>query len=193
MKKIILLSLILNIIPLTVIGGDCIQEYRDSLKNKNSKYEGDIKVYTNSNLTILTSITAKPHRMNYDMFEEDIIKAVEFKIDPENQEEIRPIVLEQIYNAAYEKYSDVTFQLIQEIILDGFFDKRFCSIFGRSRVPRIQRYVLNQLEKKENTGSVYERNPAANDLDEINKAQSKAIKTQNDEVGKPSESQVIGQ
>lgn len=172
MKKLIILSVILNLISLSAFAEDCLQAYKDSSKEKADNYQRDLDKYNSigrSELRVLVYADSEiPKWDNYNIFEKDIISAVEFDLKSE-KDLSKPMVLDGIYTAAQEKYSGVTYQRIQDIMLKGFLDKRFCSIFGKARVPRIQRYVLNQL-KKESNGSAYVRGPAIYDTKDDDKS-----------------------
>lgn len=153
---------------------DCMQKYKDSLKQKQTRYEKASERYHNNRNSALSASFSRdfgtqvlgsivlqnstaPRKDDYDMFEADIIKAAE--ADLSNFPNLKPTVLEGIYNAAYEQYADVTYQKIQSLIIKGFLDNNFCTLLGRKRVPAITKYVLKQL-KQSSQHSVVVREPA---------------------------------
>ena len=96
-----------------------------------------------------------PSIVDYNMYEKNIILSVEIDLD----KNLPTDTLQYIYNEAYEKYSDVTFKKIQNIMLKGFLEGKFCGILGPKAKNSIKRYVLKQL-KTTSKDSVQVREPA---------------------------------
>lgn len=173
---------------------DCLQSYKDSLKKKNDKHSAATKRYYNNRMSlamngvVLNNYSAPTPP---DKFEADIIKATEVDLDYLKKFNYKkPIVLEGIYNSAYEKYSDVTYEKVQSLIKKGFDEDRFCTFFGKKRVPGIQRYVLKEL-KKESKDSAQVRNPAVINFKEDADSKTYDNKSENEEINKPLEKKGI--
>lgn len=173
---------------------DCLQSYKDSLKKKSDRHSRQVDNYRNRTYTLAThgiSLTNDSWPEAPDKFEADIIKATEVDLEYlERYDYKKPIVLEGIYNAAYEKYADVTYKKIQDLMKKGFNENRFCSFFGKKRVPGIQKYVLKEL-KKESKDSVRSRNPAVINADGNSKVYIPDLESENEEINKPLENKGI--
>lgn len=153
---------------------DCFQSYKNSLAKKDKRFNKELKRYNhNINAALSTGFSNNigaqligsaylqnkkmPRRSDYNIYEEEIINATEFNL--KKQKTSKPKLLERIYNSAYEKYADVTFEKIQNLMKSGFEKNKFCSFFGKKRARGIERYVLKRL-KKESKSSVQVRDPA---------------------------------
>ena len=176
----------------------CLERYKNSHAKKEKRYKKATKRYNDNRSAAISSQfsndfgaqligsaylqhSTPPKRSDYDMYEEGIIKAVE--ADLSKYPSLKPKVLDTIYDAAYEKYSDVTYQKIQDLMLKGFQEERFCNFLGKKRVQGIKRYVLKEL-KKDNLNSAQVREPAV-----INSNESSDSKEfiQDQEINKPLE------
>ena len=185
---------------------DCLQAYQDSLAKKEDKYQKAYERYRQNRNSAQSAIlmdglhgtlsgggligsaylqnTSAPLRSDYDMFERDIIQATQ--ADLSQFISLKPIVLEGIYNEAYERYSDITYEKIQKLMQKGFQDGAFCTPLGKKRVPGIKRYVLKQL-KNENQNSALTREPAVNDSDLTSKEYTVDPVAKDEEINKPLE------
>lgn len=184
---------------------NCLQQYKDSFAKKEKRYSKARKKYhANRNRAVSTQFSndfstrllgsaylqnsSAPSRSDYDMFEGDIINAAE--ADLSKYISLKPTVLEGIYNAAYEKYADITYEKIQALMKKGFEENRFCTFFGKKRVPSIKRYVLKEL-KKESKDSILTRDPAVINFNEDAGAKSYSVEDENEEINKPLENKGI--
>ena len=94
----------------------------------------------------------------YNMYEEKVLAIVDY--DVKSNKSYKPNLLTEIYNQAYEKYSDVTsYQRIQDLVLKGIMDDTYCGFFGKYNESRVTKYVLKNL-KKESGSSAVVRDPA---------------------------------
>lgn len=183
----------------------CLSKYKDSLAKKEARYQKAYKKYKNTTNAATSAIisdsysgaissggllgtiylqkTSAPKRSDYDMFEKDIIKAAE--ADLSKYVSLKPTVLEGIYNAAYERYSDVTYEQIQNLINKGFEQGKFCGLLGKKRAPGIKRWVLREI-KSESKNSAVVRSPAVINF----KEDSKNYPDIDDELNKPLENKI---
>lgn len=203
MKRLLVLTLIISNLNLYAKEElSCMEKYKKSLSKKEASYKKAYDRYKKNRGAAQSAVlsdgfrgqmsgggligsmylqnSSAPSKSDYDMFEKDIIKAAE--ADLSKFISIKPTVLEGIYNAAYEKYSDVTHQKIQNLINLGFDQGKFCGLLGKRRVPGIQRWVLKQL-KKESKDSVVVREPAVMNF----KEDGKEYPDMKEELNKPLE------
>jgi hypothetical protein len=180
----------------------CLEKYKEAHAKKEKRYQKASKRYNDNRNAALSSQfsndfgaqligsaylqnNSPPKRSNYDMYEEGIIKAVE--ADLSKYQSLKPKVLDVIYDAAYEKYSDVTYQKIQDLMLKGFKEDRFCNFLGKKRVQGIKKYVLKEL-KKTNLNSAQVREPAVINFKEDTDSKDYI---QNEEINNPLENKGI--
>jgi hypothetical protein len=180
----------------------CLQKYKEAHAKKEKRYQKASKRYNDNRnaafgsqfsndfgAQLIGSVylhnSSPPKRSDYDMYEKGIIDAVE--ADLSKYQSLKPKVLGIIYDAAYEKYSDVTYQKIQDLMLKGFQEDRFCNFLGKKRVQGIKKYVLKEL-KKANVNSAQVREPAVINFKED--ADSKDY-IQNEEINNPLENKGI--
>ena len=167
---------IFSIQTLAIDSEDCMSKYRRKAKDKRSKYNKAYKRYKNRRNSALSSqmgggITgasllgaavlqndSPPDIDYYNMYEEKVLAIVDY--DVKSNKSYKPNLLTEIYNQAYEKYSDVTsYQRIQDLVLKGIMDDTYCGFFGKYNESRVTKYVLKNL-KKESGSSAVVRDPA---------------------------------
>jgi hypothetical protein len=177
MKKILVMTLsIFSIQALAIDSEDCMSKYRRKAEGKRARYNKAYKNYKNRRNSALSSqmgggITggsllgaailqndSPPDIDYYNMYEEKVLAIVDY--DVKSNKGYKPRLLTEIYNQAYEKYSDVTsYQRIQDLVLKGIMDDTYCGFFGKYNESRVSKYVLKHL-KKESGSSAIVRDPA---------------------------------
>lgn len=184
---------------------DCFNKYKESLKSKSDRYEKAYKRYKNRRSAAQSaviqssysgSLTAggllgsavlqndsPPKKDDYNMYEKDIVELLEFDLNSKSR---KPEYFHEIYNEAYENYSNVTYQRIQNLVLKGMQSGRFCGFFGKHKPEAVKKYVLKEL-KRENSDAVYNRSPAVNSDSQISKED-----TYSEEIEKPTEKIIRG-
>lgn len=183
--------------------GECLSEYRHKHKKKNDRYKKAIKRFhdrrkagQNAILNSGGRITGGaiigsamiqnnpvPKKEEFNMFEKDILDIVDY-----NGQSYKPKLLQEIYDQAYEQYSDITsYKKIQDIVNMGFNENKFCSFFGNYNGKRVAKYVLKYL-KKESSNSAVVRDPAV-----VNSKENlKENKDYSEEINNPTESSSRG-
>ena len=200
MKKILVMTLsVFSIQTLAVDTEDCMSKYRRKAKSKRAKYHKAYKNYKNIRSSALSSQMggglsggsllgavilqnhSPPDISYYNMYEEKVLAVVDYDVSANKG--FKPKLLKDIYDQAYEKYSDVTsYQRIQDLILKGIMDDTYCGFFGKYNEARVSKYVLKNLKKESNDSAVV-RDPAVVD----SSYNAKENMDYNEEVEKPTE------
>jgi hypothetical protein len=173
MRKILALTIsILSIQTMATTNSvetkDCMSKYREKAKTKSDKFDKKYKAFWQrrneamSSRSIVGALVLQndsvPKKVDYHMYEEKVLAVVDY--NPKDKSAYKPKLLQEIYNKAYSKYSDITsYEKIQDIVLKGIMSDKFCHWFGKYNDKRVSKYVLKML-KKESKDSAIVRDPA---------------------------------
>lgn len=176
-------TILLIIFSLSVFADNkCLKEYKADYDKKLKKYHKAYKRYQERRRNAQSAIIGSqiggqltggalvgsailqndraPLKSDYNIFEDQIIDAVSFNLDSEYS--LRPKLLDLIYDEASEKNANINYKMIQNYILKGLSEDKFCSFFGKSKPDRVKRYVLREL-KKGDYDLVFNREPSVID------------------------------